>query len=117
VVVSDATLVEAADGNYAAKSKVLAFVRKWPALKYESILAEIVSTYVENFLMPAEFSGDALHLAYASYYKIDFLMTWNCEHLANANKRQHIRVINTRLGLAVPEIVTPLELVTEEGAR
>ena len=67
--------------------------------------------------MPAEYGGDALHLAYASYYKVDFLMTWNCDHLANANKRQHIRVINGRLGLHVPEIVTPMELVTEKGGR
>jgi len=44
-------------------------------------------------------------------YKIDFLMTWNCKHLANANKKQQIRIINNRLGLFVPEIVTPLELI------
>jgi len=58
-------------------------------------------------------TGDSLHLAYASLYKIDFLLTWNCNHLANANKKQHIRVINTRLGLFVPEIATPMELFTE----
>ncbi len=53
------------------------------------------------------------HLAYASYYKIDFLLTWNCNHLANANKKQHIRIINTRLNLPTPETITPLELFTE----
>jgi len=37
--------------------------------------------------------------------------TW----LANANKRKHIRVINGRLGLSTPEIVTPLELFNEEN--
>ncbi len=50
-----------------------------------------------------------------TFYKMDFLMTWNCNHLANANKRPHIRVINTRLGLYTPEIVTPLELFTERS--
>lgn len=73
---------------------------------------DIVATYVEHQLMPARFGGDALHLAYASYYRMDFLMTWNCEHLANGNKKDHIRVINTRLGLYVPEIITPLELMS-----
>jgi len=34
-------------------------------------------------------------------------------HLANANKRQHIRIINARLNLPTPELVTPLELFTE----
>ena len=52
-------------------------------------------------------------MVYASFYKIDFLLTWNCNHLANANKRQHIRVINTRLNLLTPEIITPLELFSE----
>lgn len=63
--------------------------------------------------MPRISTGDGLHLAYASLYKIDFLLTWNCNHLANANKKHHIRVINTRLGLFVPEITTPMELFTE----
>jgi len=63
--------------------------------------------------MPIDEQGDALHLAYASFYKIDFLLTWNCNHLANANKKQHIRIINARLNLFMPEIITPLELFTE----
>jgi hypothetical protein len=63
--------------------------------------------------MPRILEGDALHLAYASFHKIDFLLTWNCNHLANANKRKHIRTINARLNLATPEIITPLELFSE----
>lgn len=56
---------------------------------------------------------DAIHLAYASYYKMDFLLIWNCNHLANANKQKHIRTINTRLNSSIPEIITPLQLFTE----
>ena len=63
--------------------------------------------------MPKDELGDALHLAYSSYYKIDFLLTWNCNHLANANKKHHIQKINSRLNLFIPEIITPLELFTE----
>ena len=48
--------------------------------------------------MPADPAGDAMHLALASYHKCDFLVTWNCQHLANANKFGHIRRINTLLG-------------------
>jgi len=44
---------------------------------------------------------------------MDFLLTWNCQHLANANKKQHIRIINARMNLFTPELVTPLELFTE----
>lgn len=72
--------------------------------------------YVKRLLMPNDVEGDAIHLAYASYYKIDFLLTWNCKHLANASKRQHIRAVNALLGLYVPEITTPLELFAgDEG--
>lgn len=48
-------------------------------------------------------------------YGIRYLLTWNCNHLANANKRKHIRIINGRLGLSTPEIITPLELFAEEA--
>ena len=112
IYVSEATLVEAENGNYPNKSKIINFIRRWKVLPYDKILAQIVEVYIENQLMPKEYGGDALHLAYASHYKMDFLMTWNCEHLANANKKEHIRVINTRLGLYIPEIITPLELTS-----
>ena len=73
-------------------------------------IIDIASIYMKNFLMPKELIGDAMHLAYASYFKIDFLLTWNCTHLANANKKEHIRILNSRLNLFVPEIITPMEL-------
>ena len=61
-------------------------------------------------VMPADPGGDALHLALASYYGINFLVTWKYQHLANINKVKHIQRINTVLGLYVPRLVTPLEL-------
>ena len=61
--------------------------------------------------MPAEVAGDAIHLAFASVYACDVLLTWNCAHLANANKFEHIRRVNTDLGLSVPLLLTPLELM------
>ena len=64
--------------------------------------------------MPKERLGDALHLALASYHKCDFLLTWNCRHIANANKFAHIRTINSRLGLFVPTLVTPMGLFEED---
>jgi hypothetical protein len=63
--------------------------------------------------MPADPAGDALHLALASYHKCDFLVTWNCQHLANANKFGHLRRVNGMLGLYVPVLATPLQLLGE----
>jgi hypothetical protein len=70
-----------------------------------------VSVYVEKHVMPRDPVGDALHLALASVEKCDYLLTWNCRHLANANKFTHVRTVNTLLGLHVPFLVTPLELM------
>ena len=89
----------------------LALVANLPILAIEAPIAEIVRAYINHKLMPTNPAGDALHLALASFHKCDFLVTWNCEHLANANKFGHIRRINTMLGLFVPAIVTPLELL------
>ena len=63
--------------------------------------------------MPRHDIRDAFHLAFASHYKLDFLLTWNCKHLANARKQLHIRAVNGGLGLSTP-FITPLELVSSE---
>src|SRR5437764_14051987 len=77
----------------------------------EPAIVEIVQMYIRHKVVPADPAGDALHLALASYHKCDFLVTWNCRHLANANKFGHIRRVNALLGLFVPALVTPLELL------
>jgi len=89
----------------------LALVTHLPVLAVSPAIVEIVQAYIRHKLMPANPTGDALHLALASYHKCDFLVTWNCEHLANANKFGHIRRVNTMLGLFVPALVTPMELL------
>ncbi|MCK4342902.1 MAG: type II toxin-antitoxin system VapC family toxin [Phycisphaerae bacterium] len=77
-------------------------------------LKAVADYYVEQRAMPAGASGDAFHLALASLQKMDFLLTWNCQHLANANKVRHLTVLNGRLGLAMPVITTPLNLIPED---
>jgi hypothetical protein len=113
IFLSEATILELQQGNYPNKDKIIKFISQFDILKNDVQVNKIAEYYVKNYLMPKDYQGDALHLAYASYYKIDFLLTWNCNHLANANKRQHIRVINSKLNLNIPEIVTPLELFSE----
>lgn len=43
--------------------------------------------------------------------KCDFIVSWNCRHLANPNKFAHIQRVNVALGLHIPEIATPLDLL------
>lgn len=111
--VSEESIVELSNGDYPNKQKLMHCVSEIQILQPDTRVFEIAQVYLDNYLMPRSLTGDAIHLAYASYYKIDFLLTWNCNHLANANKRQHIRIINARLNLLTPEIITPLELFTE----
>jgi hypothetical protein len=62
--------------------------------------------------MPQDPAGDALHLALASYYRVDVLLTWNCLHIANPNKMDHIRLVNFELGLPMPLLTTPMNFVS-----
>ena len=115
VVTSDAVIDELERGTHPVKEEALALIEQLDLLPVEPAIAEIVEAYIEHKVMPSDPIGDALHLALASYHKCDFLLTWNCRHLANANKFGHIRRINTLLGLFVPTLVTPLELLGGTG--
>jgi len=111
IVSSSAVVEELQNGKDTKKDKCLSLLDDIPFLIVGTEIAEITDTYIQHKIMPNDPTGDALHLAIASYHKCDFLLTWNCKHLANANKFQHIKRINTRLGLFVPTLVTPLELL------
>ncbi|HEX5870807.1 MAG TPA: type II toxin-antitoxin system VapC family toxin [Longimicrobium sp.] len=111
LISSDAVVEELEAGTSARVPLRLALLTGLRVLEISPSVLETVRVYMHHKLMPANPSGDALHLALASHYECDFIVTWNCKHLANANKFAHIRKINTMLGLAVPEIVTPQELL------
>jgi hypothetical protein len=113
IVTSEAVLEELSAGDHPRRADCLAMVASLPLLAVEPAVAETVEAYIAHKLMPRDPGGDALHLALASHYRCDFLATWNCRHLANANKFDHIRRINGILGLFVPALVTPLELLGE----
>jgi predicted nucleic acid-binding protein len=113
LVTSIAVLDELNRGNFPNKEQTLTLLNPIALIDIESEIFEIVQTYIQHQVMPNDPLGDALHLAIASYHKCDFLLTWNCRHLANANKFGHIRRVNVMLGLYVPSLVTPLELMGE----
>jgi predicted nucleic acid-binding protein len=106
---------ELSDPKYpeAKRRNALALLDELPVLDLHPRIDEIVQAYVENLLMPQQPTADAIHLALASYYGCDVLLTWNCVHLANPNKFRHIASINKRLKLGVPAVITPLELLGE----
>ncbi len=117
LVTSEAVFDEISQGIPEHAEARRSLVAGLPLLAIEPAITEIVATYIRHKLMPAGPRGDALHLALASYRRCDFLLTWNCQHLANANKFGHIRRINSMLGLWTPTLATPLELLGEADAN
>ena len=110
-VTSAAVLDELSGGDYPTREQALSLIGELSHVSVEPDVLDIVNAYIQHKVMPNDPVGDALHLALASYHKCDFLLTWNCNHLANANKFGHIRRVNTMLGLYVPLLVTPLEML------
>lgn len=111
LVISDAVIDELGRGDHPVKEKAIELIQELEVLEIIPEIGEIVEAYIRNKVMPKDPVGDAMHLALASFYKCDFLLTWNCRHLANANKIGHIRRMNSILGLYVPELVMPIELM------
>jgi len=111
LVTSPPVVDELERGDFPSREECLRLIAALPLLAVEPPVLEIVQAYVARQVMPRSPVGDALHLALASYHRCDFLVTWNCKHLANAGKFAHIRRVNGLLGLFVPLLVTPLELL------
>jgi predicted nucleic acid-binding protein len=114
LVTSSIVLDELARGSSERSALRLGLLQPLQTVPLVPQVTGIVQTYLANKLMPANPPEDALHLALASWHQCDFIVTWNCRHLANPKKAVHIRRINTRLGLHVPRLVTPEELLKEE---
>ena len=67
----------------------------------------LAKTLVREKVMPGPEAGDAVHVAVATVHRMEYLLTWNVRHLANANKIEHLRVICRRVGYLPPQIITP----------
>jgi predicted nucleic acid-binding protein len=109
-----AVLVELERSPFPGQKKALAVLEKMEFLPFTDEINGVASVYQKHLLMPQGTYGDAVHLATACIYKMDYLLTWNCRHLANTNKIQHIQTINLRLGLVSPVLLTPEMLVASE---
>ena len=114
LVTSVAVIDELQVAPPAKRERALELVAPLERFPFTDEIDEIIRDYIGHKLMPADALGDAAHLAFASFHGCDWLLTWNCKHLANANKFDHIRVINRRLGLRSPELITPLALLENE---
>ena len=68
-------------------------------------------------IIPSKAAEDALHIAVATVHDVDYLLTWNCRHIANPEIQRGIAAYLEQIGLSLPFICTPEELVGEENAE
>ena len=113
LVTSPAVMAELARTPEPKRSDCLGLMESLPILEMTEEADELVRLYIEHKIMPDDTEGDAMHLALATLHECDILVSWNCRHIANANKSDHIRRINGRLGHKTPGLVTPLELLEQ----
>ena len=80
-------------------------------------ISERVITIAEDFLLaglvPRKAADDAFHIACAAVHRMDFLLTWNCKHIANPHIRKWIRSRLAGHGLEMPVICTPEEFLED----
>ena len=115
---SDAVITELTRGTLEdLKTRRIELVSELILLEVLDEVVDSATMYIDRLVMPRDGAGDALHLALASFYSMDVLLTWNCKHLANPNKFGHIDRVNTELGLTTPLLTTPLNYLSEDDSN
>jgi predicted nucleic acid-binding protein len=109
--ISEAVIDECAAGDHEVASRRLKSIRNFPILKLTEEVVQIAIIYGRLLAIPDKSKADAVHLALAVYHEMDYLLTWNCKHLAHGEVRTKIHQYNMRNGLFEPMIVTPSELL------
>lgn len=108
VFVSSEVLEEVGSPGFRSRDAALSLIASIPAVAIDDWVAGVARVFVAERLMPKpDDAGDALHVAACCIHKIDFLLSWNVRHLANANKVRHLQSICQKLGLLPPRIITP----------
>lgn len=109
--ISELVEQEASAGDEDAVQRRLKMLEGLPALQVNQAAVDLARILVNENALPEKATGDALHVAIATMNAMDYLMTWNMRHLANATIRNAITVICRAHGYEPPVICTPEELL------
>lgn len=112
-ITSDETLAEAARGNPEQARLRLRALDGLPVADVSPEAEGLAAEVLESGALPAQARSDAIHLAVASVVKADYLLTWNCRHLANAQILRRLEKEAGARGWNLPTVCTPLELMGE----
>lgn len=95
------------------RKSYLGLIKTLPQLEVTEEATILADGYLSRGIFARKYLGDALHVALASFHKVDYLVTWNFGHLANVHRQARIKLFNAAAGFYSPEIVTPEFLVSE----
>ena len=112
--VSDAVLEEAKRGDKAAAARRKVALEGISILSATALAQSLAADFLRTAVMPSNAAIDAVHVAVATTHGMDFLVTWNCTHIANAIVRATIETACRKAGFRPPVICTPLELSEED---
>jgi hypothetical protein len=109
--ISDFVTQEVSRGDKKAASLRLNIIKNLDILAINDEISVLADKYVILLHIPERSKIDAYHLAFAVWYNIDFLITWNCKHIANAVNIKKINNYNIINNLWIPVLCTPQELM------
>jgi predicted nucleic acid-binding protein len=111
--VSPLVLQEAAAGDPTRARRRLAFLRNLPVLGPTPDAIDLSRTLIQRGAIPKKAEVDALHIAIAAVNGIEYLLTWNCSHIANARMRSKIETVCRVENYEPPVLCTPEELMED----
>lgn len=102
---------EAAKGDSAIAAQRLNLLQSLIFLDLTEEAIELAQEFLQQSNLPPKASNDALHMALATVYGLNYLLTWNCKHMANAQIQRKLSQISLELGYKLPFVCTPYELM------
>ena len=117
LVTSQYVIDEAADGDPQLAQERLESLDDIPLLQLGPDIDAIASEIMSRAILPPKAQVDALHIATAAHHGIDYLLTWNCTHIANARILPRIHRVLVEMNCFVPIICTPEEMLDDESAE
>jgi predicted nucleic acid-binding protein len=111
--VSQVVLDEATQGDPEMSAKRLEVLQSLFVLELTENVQDLGLQFLTKSSMPAKASDDAIHIAAATVHGMDYVLTWNCKHIANAQIQKKLAEISISFGYKLPTICTPYELMGE----
>lgn len=109
--VSQAVIVESNAGDPDASRRRWDVLKHFPLLDISDEVETLAAALMTDVPLPPKAQTDALHIAVAAVHGMNYLLTWNCAHIANATLRAPIELICRSAGYEPPVICTPQEMM------